>query len=102
MPGIAAPTPPLHPPQFSCNESSIGFTRADLTQMLIDEARSRYPGLISFHFNSKLGSVDLDTQRVTFEAASSAASGGGEGGRARSFGYDLLIGADGETRFSET
>lgn len=78
----------------SCEERSVCFTRAALAQMLIDQAREKYPDSIRFHFNHDCKGVDVANKVVKFEQRHTNAMAN-ECQSLVEIPYDLLIGADG-------
>jgi len=67
----------------SKESGNVTFSRNDLAQFLVDEARQRYPSSITYHFNAEAESFDITGKKVTFKGAGGPVS------------YDLLVGADG-------
>ena len=69
---------------------SVGVDRQGLTAFLVDEAASRYPTAITFHFNTN-PTLDLTQRRVRFVSPDSNQRAGSP----TELPYDLLVGADG-------
>lgn len=108
--GIALPTDPHYltqgtvrhtPKGVSINreEGNVTWSRSDLAQFLITEAKQRYPNSINFHFNKEVEAVDLEGKSVTFSTPAAARMQAGApssvGHETMQTGYDLLVGADG-------
>ncbi|KAF5842142.1 hypothetical protein DUNSADRAFT_9101 [Dunaliella salina] len=62
------------------------FSRSDLAQMLVDEARRRFPSQIKFHFGREASKINLAEKQVTLSAQDELDL---------VLSYDLLVGADG-------
>jgi hypothetical protein len=43
---------------------NVTFSRSDLAQFLINEARSKYPDSIRFHFERGVESINLEKKQV--------------------------------------
>jgi hypothetical protein len=71
---------------ISPQTGALTFSRAELTQLLINEAKRRYPSAINFVWGTTCTSVELKAQVAHF-----AGEAGGDEVKA----YDLLVGADG-------
>lgn len=85
-------------------EGNLIFSRSTLAQFLIDQAKAKFPGAITFRFGVEAQSIDVDGQQVVFNMRSASGSDGGGGGGSSGNGggfapfaaqYDLLVGADG-------
>ena len=70
-------TQPTHPDNFhepalsassaqSVNKEAgnVTFSRADLAQFLIDQAKAKFPDKIRFHFNQEVAEVELAGKQV--------------------------------------
>lgn len=71
--------------RVSKESGNITFSRSQLAQWLIEQARSRYPGRITFTFGAPCEAVDLAARSVRFGGAAGSVDAS----------YDLLVGADG-------
>jgi len=101
--GVELPTDPhfltlgsvRHPPSGKVSVTkeagNVTWSRSDLAQFLINEARSRYPRQIRFHFGMSVEMIDLVYKQAYMVPASD------EGSRQSrtAIAYDLLVGADG-------
>ncbi|GAX76027.1 hypothetical protein CEUSTIGMA_g3470.t1 [Chlamydomonas eustigma] len=113
--GISLPTDPhfitqgsvRHPPNGKVSvvkeAGNVTFSRSDLAQFLINEARSKYPDSIRFHFERGVEKVDLEKKQVTFSSMSNPSAASAESNNEEGFQhsvteliqYEMLIGADG-------
>ncbi|KAG1675257.1 hypothetical protein FOA52_016288 [Chlamydomonas sp. UWO 241] len=108
--GIALPTDPHFLTQGTVRHSAKGkvsvnkeagnvtWSRSDLAQFLINEARKRYPDSISFHFEKDLASIDLGAKVATVIDTPPLPGTIGSGiapSPPMQLPYDLLVGADG-------
>ncbi|KAL6759374.1 monooxygenase [Haematococcus lacustris] len=70
----------------SKEEGNITFSRTDLAQFLVDQARARYPDSIHYNFQATATQFDIPGRKVTFMT---------EDGQTVQRSYDLLVGTDG-------
>eukprot|EP00877_Chromochloris_zofingiensis_P007390 jgi/Chrzof1/2904/Cz12g03130.t1 len=75
---------------FSEDARILGIDRHSFTVHLVAEAQRLFPNTIQFHFNNKLGAVNVANKTAAFRNRD--ASTGAESATAS---YDLLIGGDG-------
>jgi len=73
-------------PRVTQETGNRTFSRSDLAQMLVNEARRRYPSQIKFHFGREASQIKLAEKQVTFSAQDQSDL---------VLSYDLLVGADG-------
>ncbi|KAG2449076.1 hypothetical protein HYH02_005825 [Chlamydomonas schloesseri] len=75
--------------RVSKEEGNVTFSRSGLAQWLIDTARRRYPGRITYNFNVTAEEIDFKAKKIRFGTT------GGIMSPARHVSYDLLVGTDG-------
>lgn len=86
---------------FTKEEGNITWSRADLAQYLIDQAKQKYPGQISFFFEKEVEGVDMKNKQVSFVStarvniASLSMPSDDEDSASTKVPYDLLVAADG-------